>query len=109
MSNNKSEATWGHHDPAVKPPQTTPILQREEPQTLMPLQYVERVGDKRESVAFPWMLFFGAQGAHLFYLGRPGKAIAYLFTLGFLGIGVLVDIFTLRDQVARANGWRVGA
>ena len=52
----------------------------------MGLYHFERVEDKHISVAFPWLLFFVAQGAHLFYLGRPGKAIAYIFTLGFFGI-----------------------
>ena len=36
-------------------------------------------------------LFFGWSGLHLFYLGRWGKGILYLVTLGFFGYGWLYD------------------
>jgi len=38
---------------------------------------------------FAW--FLGAFGAHRFYLGKIGTAIAMLLTLGGLGIWALVD------------------
>lgn len=95
---------FGSRDEQFTHPSTNQHINRARAADLnMGLHHFERVGDKHISVAFPWLLFFGAQGAHLFYLGRPGKAIAYIFTLGFFGIGVLVDIFTMRSQVQAAN------
>ena len=40
-------------------------------------------------------VFFGIFGAHKFYEGRVGMGFLYLFTLGFFGIGWLVDIIAL--------------
>jgi TM2 domain-containing membrane protein YozV len=38
---------------------------------------------------------FGFLGAHRFYFGRPISGTIYLFTLGLLGIGWLVDLFLM--------------
>ena len=38
---------------------------------------------------------FGFLGAHRFYFGRPISGTVYLFTLGLLGIGWLVDLFLM--------------
>ena len=38
---------------------------------------------------------FGFLGAHRFYFGRPVSGTIYLFTLGLLGIGWLVDLFLM--------------
>lgn len=37
----------------------------------------------------------GFLGAHRFYFGRPVSGTIYLFTLGLLGIGWLVDLFLM--------------
>jgi TM2 domain-containing membrane protein YozV len=60
----------------------------------------------QKSVGVAYALWFcaGFLGAHLFYLGKTGKAVSYIFTLGWLGIGLLIDLFTLSKQVAVANG-----
>jgi TM2 domain-containing membrane protein YozV len=50
-----------------------------------------------------WFLL-GVVGAHQFYLGKTGRAISYIFTFGWLGIGLLIDLFTLPKQVRAANG-----
>ncbi|PZF58432.1 hypothetical protein DEI81_14675, partial [Curtobacterium sp. MCBD17_013] len=62
--------------------------------------------DKQVHIAYILLIFFGAIGVHKFYLGRVGLGIAYIFTLGFLGIGTLVDIFTLNGQTLQANAKR---
>ncbi len=38
---------------------------------------------------------FGFLGAHRFYFGKPISGTIYLFTLGLLGIGWLVDLFLM--------------
>lgn len=63
----------------------------------MPVQY------KETGMAYLLWFFLGALGVHHFYLGNKGKGILYLCTLGLLGIGLLIDLFTLPTQVAKAN------
>jgi TM2 domain-containing membrane protein YozV len=50
---------------------------------------------------------FGFLGAHRFYFGRPISGTIYLFTLGLLGIGWIVDLFLMpsleRDADLRFN------
>lgn len=48
--------------------------------------------DKSRTVAFLLCAFLGAVGAHQFYVGRFGKGVLYMCTLGCLGIGCLIDL-----------------
>lgn len=47
--------------------------------------------DKLRFPAFMLALIFGVFGAHRFYVGKTGSAIAQLCTLGGLGIWAMVD------------------
>jgi TM2 domain-containing membrane protein YozV len=38
---------------------------------------------------------FGFTGSHRFYYGKPISGTLYLFTLGLLGIGWLIDLFLI--------------
>ncbi len=60
---------------------------------------------QQKSVGIAYLLWFflGAFGAHQFYLGKTGRAVSYIFTLGWLGIGLLIDLFTMSKQVQAAN------
>ncbi|MHC6202060.1 TM2 domain-containing protein [Breznakiellaceae bacterium SP9] len=58
---------------------------------------------KSKLTAYLLWFFFGLWGAHKFYLGKIGLGIAYIFTGAFLGIGWLVDLFTLGSQVDLVN------
>jgi TM2 domain-containing membrane protein YozV len=40
-------------------------------------------------------VFLGGIGAHRFYVGKIGTGLLWLFTLGFVGIGVLVDMILI--------------
>lgn len=60
------------------------------------IEYGEKEpGQKNKWVALLLCLFFGSFGVHRFYEGKIGTGILYLFTLGFFGIGVLIDFFKI--------------
>ena len=54
-------------------------------------------------VAYLLWLFWGFFGAHKLYLGKPLVALLYFFTWGLLGVGWLIDLFTIPGQVAWCN------
>ena len=54
-------------------------------------------------VAYLLWLFWGFFGAHKLYVGKPLVALLYFFTWGLLGMGWLIDLFTLPGQVAWCN------
>lgn len=53
------------------------------------------VSRKNKTVALLLCIFLGYFGAHKFYVGKVGMGIIYLFTMGFFGIGWLVDIICI--------------
>ncbi|WP_257284038.1 TM2 domain-containing protein [Endozoicomonas sp. SESOKO1] len=55
------------------------------------------------SVTWILLTFLGVFGVHRMYLGKWISGILYLFTFGFLGIGVIYDFWTLNDQVSIKN------
>ena len=52
-----------------------------------------------------WILltFFGLFGIHRFYMGKLVTGIVYLLTGGLFGIGWLLDLWTLNEQVDEIN------
>ena len=69
-------------------------------------QHANALPPRSAGVAYVWWFFLGAVGAHHFYLGKTGRAISYIFTLGWLGIGLLIDLFTLPAQTRQINAQR---
>jgi TM2 domain-containing membrane protein YozV len=61
------------------------------------------VESKSKTTAYLLWFFLGLFGVHKFYLERPGMGILYLCTGGLLGIGWLIDLFTLGNQVDLYN------
>jgi len=61
-----------------------------------------------KDLALSYILWFfvGVLGIHHFYLGKVGRGLLWLFTFGLLGIGMLVDLFTLPSQVRAVNARR---
>lgn len=50
---------------------------------------------KSKIVALILCFFLGGLGIHRFYVGKVGTGILYIFTLGFFGIGVLLDFILI--------------
>ena len=62
---------------------------------------------EKKEVAIGYLLwslsFVGVCGVQRMYLGQVGYGIALLFTLGFCGIGQLLDLLLLPEAVSNAN------
>lgn len=58
---------------------------------------------KNTGVAYILLILGGFVGMHKFYVGKAGMGIIYMLTFGVLGIGILVDLFTLDAQVRECN------
>lgn len=63
---------------------------------------------KETGIAYALMLFsfVGVCGVQHFYLGKIGRGVLWLLTLGLLGIGIIIDVFTLPQQVKNVNARR---
>jgi len=46
---------------------------------------------------------FGFTGSHRFYFGRPISGAIWLFTLGLLGIGWIIDLFLIPGMERKAE------
>ncbi|MCX7810254.1 MAG: TM2 domain-containing protein [Leptospiraceae bacterium] len=56
------------------------------------------------SVLMGYILWiFGFLGAHRFYYGKPVSGTIYLFTLGLLGIGWIIDLFLIPSMDREAD------
>ena len=53
------------------------------------------MSSKNSTTAFLLCMFLGWLGAHRFYCGRGFTGTLYLLTLGFVGIGVIIDMFRI--------------
>ncbi|MFN4873270.1 MAG: NINE protein [Akkermansiaceae bacterium] len=60
-------------------------------------------GDTHSKTIGYLLWIFGFTGAHRFYYGRPITGAIWLFTLGLLGIGWLVDLFLIPGMDRRAD------
>ena len=63
---------------------------------------------KEVGIAYALMLFsfIGVCGIQHFYMGKVGRGFLWLITFGLLGIGLLIDLFTLPQQIKNINARR---
>jgi hypothetical protein len=63
---------------------------------------------KSTGTAYAFMLFtlVGVAGIQHFYLGKIGRGILWVLTFGLLGIGTIIDLFTLPSQTKTINARR---
>jgi TM2 domain-containing membrane protein YozV len=64
-------------------------------------KYIE--GDTDYSLAWILLIFLGLFGVHRMYMGKWISGLLYLVTLGFFGLGILYDLWTLNEQVDEIN------
>lgn len=76
--------------PQVVQPQ---IVINNSPQNTM--GFTPGISKKNKIVALLLCIFLGYFGAHKFYVGKVGMGILYLFTMGFFGIGWLIDVILI--------------
>lgn len=64
--------------------------------------------DKNRLLAVLLAFFFGVFGAHRFYVGKTGTAVAQLLTLGGLGIWSFIDfLIILFGEFKDADGFKI--
>lgn len=66
-------------------------------------RHVVITSDKKKITALLLCIFLGVFGAHQFYVGKIGKGLLYLFTVGLFGIGWIVDIIKILTGSFRDN------
>lgn len=70
--------------------------------------YYQPASPKNRGTVFILWMILGFFGAHLFYVGRVGKGMLYLFTAGLFGIGWIIDLFQILGGTFKdANGLEV--
>lgn len=71
----------------------------------MARQADQRYVTGRVDYSVGWLLltYLGFLGLHRFYLGKWFTGLLFLFTVGFFGIGLVYDFWTLNSQIHETN------
>lgn len=59
--------------------------------------------EKKDLLILAIIGFFGVAGIHRFVIGDVGMGILFLVTVGFCGIGTIIDLVNLDKMVSRYN------
>ncbi|MCQ9369133.1 TM2 domain-containing protein [Brevibacterium sp. 50QC2O2] len=68
-----------------------------------PYQPAEPLKDPGIALILTIVGFFFIAGLQYFYIGKYLKGILFLLTLGFLYIGTIISLFTIRGETIRKN------
>lgn len=89
--------------PEPAPPATPPASLSQGVDGTQPILVME-ARTKEVGIAYIFWFLLGTFGAHHFYLGKTGRGLFYLFTLGgVFWIGCIIDLFTLPAQTRQVN------
>ena len=58
-------------------------------------QYVTTTSNKSRLVALLLCIFLGEFGIHRFYVGKIGSGILFILTVGWFGLGWLIDLIRI--------------
>lgn len=83
-----STCGWDAEHPETPPP-GRPAGAAKSPRDLGPLSPYNRLTVLLLTIVLGWL------GVHRFYVGRPLSGIAWLLTIGFLGVGVIYDLILI--------------
>lgn len=61
----------------------------------IPAPLPANVSDKKRLAAALLCFLLGVFGVHRFYVGKVGTGLLWLFTLGFVGLGMLADLILI--------------
>jgi TM2 domain-containing membrane protein YozV len=59
--------------------------------------------EKKDLMVFTIIGFFGVAGIQRFIVGDTGIGILYILTMGFCGIGTIIDLVNLDNMASRFN------
>ncbi len=65
--------------------------------------YVTSSSDKKRGIALILCLIGGMFGLHQFYVGRFGRGILYVFTMGLFMLGWIGDLFKILNRTFTDN------
>lgn len=67
--------------------------------------YVTNTSDKKKKTALILCClgFVGLGGLHYFYVGRYGKGILYLLTIGLCMVGTIIDLLKILNGTFQDN------